>query len=547
MHGPLPRLTPENKDFWTCGADNELRIQRCTSCGTLRHPQGPRCRECRSAEFDYAAVSGRGTVLGVTINAQQWLPDMTPPYVICIVGLEEDPRVRITSNLIECDLDAAHVGLAVEVVFSQIDDVWLPYFRPIPHAAPQQLPAEDAYEVYLRTPVSSKRFEHDVVLSGLGYSEIGRRLNRDPLSLTADAALAAIADAGLRPEDIDGLATYPGAGGYAHGFSEGGVAALEEALRLRPTWHAGGDETPGQAGAIVAAMLAVSAGLCRHVLCFRTVWESSFPLRGGAVPAADGRVSGAFLEYRAPFGAMSAANWIGMNASNYMARYGASREVLGRIAVNARTNAGRNDRAIYRDPFTLDDYFDARIVTTPFGLYDCDVPCDGAIAIIVSAAETAKDLAIKPVYVEAVGTQIIEPISWDQGTLSHEPQLLGPARHLWSRTHLTHDDVDLALLYDGFSFNCLSWIESLGFCGFGEATDFIGDGTTIALDGSLPLNPHGGQLSGGRTHGFGFLAEAMEQLRGTAGVRQVKNAKVAVASTGGGVPSSAWLLRSQEA
>ena len=186
------------------------------------------------------------------------------------------------------------------------------------------------------------------------------------------------------------------------------------------------------------------------------------------------------------------------------------------------------------------------MITTPFGLYDCDVPCDGAVAIIVSAAETAGDLRIAPVRIEAVGTQITERISWDNGTISHEPQLMGPSAHLWSRTSLTQDDVDLALLYDGFSFNCLSWLEALGFCGMGEASDFIGDGSRIALGGELPLNPHGGQLSAGRTHGFGFVAEAIHQLRGEAGARQVAGAKVAAVSTGGGVPSSAWLLRSPE-
>ena len=546
MPGLLPRLAPENVDFWTCGENGELRIQQCDDCGTFRHPQGPICRSCRSTNFSYTPVSGRGTVLGYTVNYQKWLPGMEPPYAICIVGIDEDPRVRLTSNLIDCDFDVIEVGMPVEVVFDHVEDVWLPLFRPIEGAPVVELPEEDDYSVYLRPPVSEKRYEHDVVFSGVGHSQVGRRLNRDPLSLTVEACLRAIEDAGLRPEDIDGLATYPGSGGYAGGFSEGGVTPLEEALRLRPTWHAGGDETPGQAGAIATAMLAISAGLCKHVLCFRTVWEATHPTRGGTVPAIDGRVSGTFIEYRAPFGAMSAANWIGMNASNYFARYGGDREVLGRIAVNARRNAGLNETAIYRDPLTMDDYFNARMVTTPFGLYDCDVPCDGAVAIIVSAKDTVPDLASTPVFVDAVGTQIIEPVSWDQGTLSHEPQLLGPARHLWTRTDLRQEDVDLALLYDGFTFNCLSWIESLGFCGFGEAADFIGDGSRIALNGELPLNPHGGQLSAGRTHGFGFIAEAIHQLRGEAGARQVAGAKVALASTGGGVPSSAWLLRSEE-
>ena len=217
--------------------------------------------------------------------------------------------------------------------------------------------------------------------------------------------------------------------------------------------------------------------------------------------------------------------------------------MLGRVAVNARTNAGRNPDAIYRDPFTLDDYFDARMVTTPFGLYDCDVPCDGAMAVVVSDAAVAPDLPHPAVGIEAAGTQITERLSWDQDTVTHEPQVIGPATHLWTRTSLRPDDIDVALLYDGFTFNCVTWIEALGFCGFGEAQDWIDAGRTIALDGALPLNPHGGQLSEGRTHGMGFFYEAVTQLRGEAGARQVGDATTAVVATGGGTPSSAVILR----
>ncbi|MFG2937064.1 hypothetical protein [Streptomyces sp. NPDC048282] len=131
--------------------------------------------------------------------------------------------------------------------------------------------------------------------------------------------------------------------------------------------------------------------------------------------------------------------------------------------------------------------------------------------------------------VESVGTAVLERLSWDQDTLTHLPQSRGPAAHVWTRTGLTPADVDVALLYDGFTFNALSWMEGLGFCGPGEATDFIGDGKTIALDGRLPLNPHG----------YGFVREAMLQLCGDASGRQVEGARVAVVTAGGGVPSAA--------
>ena len=372
-----------------------------------------------------------------------------------------------------------------------------------------------------------------------GARRSGRRLMVDPLSLTVDACLAAVADAGLTLSDIDGLSTYPGPVGM--GMSEGGVTAVEEALRLQPTWINGGGELPGPGGSLIAAMLAVAAGLCRHVLCFRTVWESTFAtlrLGGGG----GGRAS-SHNAWRMPYGALSAANWIGMNANQYLHRYGASREMLGLIALNGRANAARNPAAIYRDPMTMDDYLSARPITTPFGLYDCDVPCDASIAVIVSDASAAGDLPHKAIRIESVGTQILERISWDQGTITHEPQVIGQSAHLWSRSNLSPADVDVALLYDGFTFNAISWIEALGFCGFGEAQDWLDHGRRIAPGGEVPVNPHGGQLSEGRTHGFGFLYEAIQQLRHDAGERQVDGAATAVVTSGGGTPSGVLLLQ----
>jgi acetyl-CoA acetyltransferase/uncharacterized OB-fold protein len=542
---PLPELSLATSWFWTSGEDGTLRIQGCADCNRLVHPPVPICPACGSRSWAPTPVSGRATVVGFTVNGHQWLPGFEPPYVVAVVALAEDPTVRLTTNVVGCEPGDVHVGQVVQVRFEQHDDVWLPLFEPTGETDDTDRLGEPERPVP-RPPVSEDRFEHRSVLSGIGKSTVGRRLMVDPLSLTVDACLQAVADAGLELADIDGLSTYPGPVGA--GMSEGGVTAVEEALRVRPTWINGGMDIPGQGGAVVAAMLAVASGLCRHVLCFRTVWESTHAalLRSGAGAGAAagglGRVSG-FMEWRAPFGAMSAANWIGMNANQYLHRYGATRELLGMIAVNGRANAARNPAAIYRSPMTMDDYLDARPITSPFGLYDCDVPCDGAVALVVSDASVAGDLPHPAVRVEAVGTQILERVSWDQGTLTHEPQVLGQAAHLWTRTALRPSDVDVALLYDGFTFNAVSWLEGLGFCGLGEAQDWLDGGRRIAIDGELPLNPHGGQLSEGRLHGFGFLYEAVAQLRHEAGERQVADAATAVVSTGGGTPSSAFLLR----
>ena len=396
----------------------------------------------------------------------------------------------------------------------------------------------------VRPPATSTRFEHASALTGIGMSQVGRRLGLPAARLVVEAATAAVDDAGLTFSDIDGVSTYPG-GGIGMGMSEGGLQAIEETLGLHPTWFNGGMDIPGQGGAVVAAMLAVSAGLCRHVLCVRTVWEATYAdqLRNGQRPLPSGGPVAGDFAFRIPYGASSAANWIGMLASQYMDRYGAEREVLGRIAVNARERGC----AATRPPSTATR---SRSTTTSPRAWSrhrsvSTTATSRATARWRSSSRRSTRRRTRPdggIKIEAVGTQITERISWDQGTLTHEPQVFGPAAHLWSRSALAPADVDLALLYDGFSFNCLSWLEALGFCGIGEASGFIGDGSTIAIGGELPLNPHGGQLSAGRLHGFGFLHEAVTQLRRDAGDRQVADAEVAVVTTGGGTPGGCFLL-----
>lgn len=545
----LPVLTPWNRHYWTSGADGVLRMQRCASCGQIAHPPSPRCAVCLG-ELAVADLSGTGTVEGFTVNHQSWHPAHEPPYVIAIVAIDEDPTVRITTNIVNCDPDDVRIGLPVKVLFEQCDDVWLPLFEPdrtrVAQRTGPEWPSYDTRRGPSTFTKPTEKFESKVVISGIGISQVGRRLERDPLGLMIDACLAAIDDAGLSRHDIDGISSYPGYSfGGLSGASGGSVFTLEEVLRIRPKWFGSGLETSGQTGAVVNGMLAVHAGLCRHVVVVRGVWEAThthMQRTGQLRPDGGGRVSGE-MEWRMPYGAFSAANWIAMMANRHMHYFGTTREHLGAIALNARANAMLNPNAVYRDPLTMDDYLSARLVSTPFGLYDCDTPCDGAIAFVVSHVDTVPDLRQPIVGVEAVGLAMDERVSWDQGTLLHEPMVYGPSRHLWSRTDLKPGDVKVAELYDGFTFNCLSWIEALGFCGVGEAGSFLEGGRNIARDGILPLNTHGGQLSAGRTHGYGFLHEACLQLRGEGGERQVPNdPDVAVVSTGGGHPGGAWLL-----
>ena len=543
----LPLVTESNRFYWTSGADGRLRFQLCSDCRSLQHPPGPVCRACRSSRLGVQEVSGDGVVQSYTTNFQQWSPDFSVPYSVAVVAMDEDQRIHLTTNIVGCEPADVHIGMRVRVTFEHVDDVWLPLFEPS-GPGPAEL-ADECAELErvrsVRPMVRAEKFEDDVAVTGIGMSRLGRKLMVDPIELTVEAIQLAVRDAGLTLEDVDGVSTYP-AGSADGGYSEGGVTAVESALGLRPTWHNGAPETPGAAGSLINAMLAVSSGLCRHVVCFRTVWQSTYAelaKRAGAGAAGgSGRRASGFDEYLAPFG-VQAVNTVAMAASQHFARYGTTRETLGVIALNAAANAARNPTAVFRDPLTMDEYLEARLISSPFGLFDCDPLCDGSVAVVVSVLDASRDLPRPPVRVEAIGMQVTERMEWDQGVLSHEPQVLGPAAHLWSRTDLRPSDVDVAELYDGFTFNCVTWLEALGFCGVGEAKDFLQGGKRIAPDGDLPLNTHGGQLSHGRTHGMGLVHEAITQLRGDGGVRQVPDAGTAVVSTGGLTPGGVILFR----
>jgi acetyl-CoA acetyltransferase len=387
-----------------------------------------------------------------------------------------------------------------------------------------------------------RKAESDVLISGVGHSDVGRRLGRTGIDLTVQAALLAIEDAGLTVADIDGISTWPGQRfDLGPGFSPCGVTDLKEALRMELNWFSGARETPGQFGAIFNAVAAVSGGLARHVLCFRTLTESSSQSAGkrASVPDPSVRASGN-KAWQAPFNAVSAANTAAMFAKRHMHLHGTTREHLGHLAITCREHAGLNPRAVYREPMTMDDYLGIRMISDPLCLYDCDVPCDGSTAIIISAADTAADIA-RPIRIEAMGAALHGRDSWDQRADLSTMAAADAAASMWARTDLRPADVDTAQLYDGFTFLALSWLEALGFCDEGDGGPFVAEGS-IRLGGSLPMNTNGGQLSGGRLHAFGYVHEAVTQLRGEADGRQVAGAEVAVTAAGGGPLGGSMLL-----
>jgi acetyl-CoA acetyltransferase len=386
------------------------------------------------------------------------------------------------------------------------------------------------------------RAEDRAVISGVGHSEIGRQVDRSGLQLTLDAVLAAIADAGLTVDDVDGLAMFPG-GGVANvpGYSGGNLYEVQDALGISTTWRQG--QVEGMSLPFYGPAMAVAAGQARHVVIWRTVKEGSAARGAGGRPAygstkqeADGP-----LAWLVPVGMLSPVVQVAPYATRYLHDFGATREQLAWIPVTQRAHAALNPDAVYREPLTVDDYLASRMISTPMCLYDCDVPVDGATAIVVSTVDAAADLRA-PVRIDAMAGVVDGRPSWDQWEdLSRVGHATAAA--LWDRSELRPADVDVAQLYDGFTIEVVWWLEAMGFCGVGEAAAFVEGGTRIGLDGELPLNTWGGQLSGGRLHAaFGHTAEAVRQLRGEAGERQVRDAEVAAVTNVGGFEAGAALL-----
>jgi acetyl-CoA acetyltransferase len=381
----------------------------------------------------------------------------------------------------------------------------------------------------------------EAYISGVGQSEVGVRLPRHPLLLTKDAIDEALADAGLTLDQIDGVFSFPGKSNGYLAFSPVGTDEVIEACGIKSKWQMGAFEQPAQLSAIGMAAQAVKEGVCRHVICFRTVYEAG----GMAQPdiymgARQDTVSGS-SQWTSPFWATSAACWTAQYAQRHVHKYGLTREQLAMIAINGSKNAMLNPRAraITKEELTLDKYMAARLISTPLCLYDCDRFSDASTVVIVSSGDALDEVGADPIRIAAMAGSV-DRYSWDQVDWSAAYQT---GADLWKHTDYTVDDVDTAQFYDGFAFLPITWLEGLGFCEKGEGGRFIEGGSRIARDGELPLNTAGGQLGAGRLHGFGFAHEAVTQLRGKAGPRQIPgDPKVAVATSGGGPLAAALLL-----
>jgi len=377
-------------------------------------------------------------------------------------------------------------------------------------------------------------------ITGIGYARIARDSERSALDLAVEASRNAIADAGLASHDVDGLVTFPERTSPPTSFQGPPIESVQRALGLAGLayWQSFGTG-PGQFGAVLAAVHAAAAGAARHILAVRAHKRQErayLPIRGDG-----GGLAFDEDAYTMPYGAAGGAARLAPWAARHMHEYGTTQEHLGSVVLTCRDYAARNPRAYWHEPLTMADYLSSPWVSTPFKRLDCDYPVEGAVALIISAAGGTAGLASRPAWV-AAGAQAAGPgLSWTQWPDMTRMASWQVAERLWSRTHLRPADVDVAELYDGFSWLAICWLEDMRFVAKGEGGPFFAEGRA-RLDGDLPVCTDGGQLGMGRIHGFGKIAQAVLQLRGEAGPNQKPGATVALACAGGGPQCAALLL-----
>ncbi|MCG5211728.1 thiolase C-terminal domain-containing protein [Streptosporangium soli] len=374
-------------------------------------------------------------------------------------------------------------------------------------------------------------------LAGVGYTGFSKDSGVSTLTLACEAILAALSDAGLTTDDVDGIATHR-VGDSAAPSVVGPALGVHE-----PSWYldqfGGGSVSHAVVG---QAMLAVAAGVARTVVCYRAINARSEFRMGGT---GRGAPPGPEVQYQAPYGYVAPPQQFAMYARAHMTKYGTKAEHFGQLAVTQRANAVRNPRALMRTPITMDDYLASRWIAEPFRLLDCCLETDGACALVVTTAERAADLRRPRVLVSAAawggGDSFLSGGRVDT-TVSAAAEL---APRLYRAAGIGPEEVDVAEIYDCFTYSVIVQLEDYGFCAKGEGGPFAASGA-IGPGGRIPVNTHGGFLSEGYVHGINHIAEAVSQLRGDAGERQVAGAQVALSTAQPGYvlpATSALILR----
>jgi acetyl-CoA acetyltransferase len=390
------------------------------------------------------------------------------------------------------------------------------------------------------------------------YAKWGGITDRSEYQLAVEAVLAAIADAGMSPDDVDGLASF------AEDRNEATFMAadlgLPELRYASLSWLPGGG---GACAAVANAAMAVESGAAEAVVVYRSLCQGQFRRFGqgpGNMPARVGpprvphvRRATSLLEahiaFTMPFGMFSPPIAYAMVLQRHMHRFGTTVEHMGHVAVTTRAHAARNPRAVMGDrPMTMDDYLASRLVSEPFRLLDCCLENDGACAVLVTTAERAADTAKGPVAI--LGAAQGAPAGFGHGQYSNvgmpdddyaSAGARGVAARMWARAGLGPSDIDVAQIYDHFTGLVLLSLEDFGFCARGEGGPFAASGVLAWPHGALPTNTHGGSLSEAYIHGLNHVVEGVRQLRDES-TCQVEAAETCLVTSAAGVPTSALVL-----
>ncbi|HEX3706344.1 MAG TPA: lipid-transfer protein [Mycobacteriales bacterium] len=376
---------------------------------------------------------------------------------------------------------------------------------------------------------------------GIGATEFSKASGRSELQLALEACVAACEDAGIEPSQVNGLSTFTMETNPESEILRGlGLPELTHFSRI----HFGGG---APCATVQYAAMAVASGVADYVLCYRAFNERSGRRFGSGV---QGRPAGVTAEeaqfsWTSSYGLLTPASWVAMFATRMMHEYGVTSEDFGRVAVADRRHAANNPAAhFYQQPITLEDHQNSRWIVEPLHLLDCCQETDGGQAMLVTSVERARDLKQPAVVIEAAAQGMADDQhmmrSFNRDSIVGLPEMGTCARQIWETSGLGPDDIKTAVLYDHFTPFVLAQLEEFGFCGAGEAKDFIADGA-IEIGGRLPINTHGGQLGEAYLHGMNGVAEGVRQVRGTS-VNQVDGAEHVLVTGGTGVPTSAVML-----
>ena len=389
--------------------------------------------------------------------------------------------------------------------------------------------------------MSQHAYAGNTAVVGIGATDFSKSSGRSELRLAVEACVAACEDAGVDPSRVNGLSTFTMENNTENEVMRSlGIQELTHFSRI----HFGGG---APCATVQYAAMAVNEGVADYVLCYRAFNERSGRRFGSGVQdqPAGATTEQAQYAWTSPYGLLTPASWVAMFATRIMHEFGVTSEDFGRVAVADRAHAATNPAAhFYNRPITLEEHQASRWIVEPLHLLDCCQETDGGQAILVTTLERARDLKQKPVVISAAAQGMADQQqmmrSYFRDSLVGLPEMATCARQLWETSGLGPDDIRTAVIYDHFTPFVLPQLEEFGFCGRGEAKDFIAEGN-IDLGGRLPVNTHGGQLGEAYLHGMNGIAEGVRQVRGSA-VNQLDAVGHVLVTAGTGVPTSALIV-----